>query len=62
MTEGAGMQHSLSGGVCAAPRSSTVMVRGRWITQTWSRASTATPAAWPMPQRFGSGFGQNGST
>jgi hypothetical protein len=33
-----------------------------WAGPTLSWASTATPAAWPMIQLFGSGFGQAGST
>src|SRR5439155_1672466 len=41
---------------------SSVSVRGRWSTQTWSCASTATPDAWPMSHRFGRGLGHAGST
>ena len=59
-TEGAGTQQAERGGLKVAPRSSSVMERGRWTTQTWSRASVATPAACPISQRFGNGFGQNG--
>src|SRR5690348_208 len=42
--------------------SSSVSVRGRWMTQMWSCASTATPAACPMIQLLGSGLGQAAST
>src|SRR5665647_62331 len=62
MTGGAGTQHLLRGGLKVAAFSSSVSERGRWITQTWSCASTATPAAWPMIQLLGSVFGQAGST
>src|SRR6186713_1928670 len=56
------MQHLERGGVNAAPFSSSVSERGRWITQTWPCASTVMPPTWPRIQLFGSGFGQEGST
>src|SRR5262249_18406084 len=62
MTDGAGAQHLLRGGLSVAPFSSSVSVRGRCSTQTWSLASTATLAIWPNSQLLGSGLGQNGST
>src|SRR6185312_4876020 len=49
-------------GLKLAAFSSSVSVFGRWMTQMWSSASTATPAAWPMSQLFGSAFGQAAST
>src|SRR5262249_44873547 len=62
MTGGAGAQHLLVGGLSVAAFSSLVRLFGRWITQTWSRASTATPAAWPMIQLLGRVCGHDGST
>src|SRR6266481_4825593 len=62
MTVGAGAQHLLVGGLCVAAFSSLVRLFGRWITQTWSCPSTATPAAWPMIQLLGSVCGHDGST
>src|SRR5262249_12413777 len=62
ITGGAGTQHLVRGGVNDAAFSSSVSVRGRWLTQTLSCASTATPAACPMIQLLGSGFGQDAST
>src|SRR5262245_60209729 len=62
MTDGAGAQHLLRGGLSVAPFSSSVSERGRCSTQTWSLASTATLAIWPNSQLLGSGLGQNGST
>jgi len=56
------LQHFARGGSKLAAFSSSVSVLGRWITQMWSCASTATPAAWPISQLFGSGFGQDAST
>src|SRR5437588_64998 len=62
MTEGAGAQHRLRGGVSVAPFSSSLSERGRCRIQTWSLASTATLATWPNSQLLGRGLGQNGST
>src|SRR5262245_55824642 len=61
-TGGAGRQQSERGGVSVAPFSSSVSDFGRCTTHTWLRLSTATPAACPISQLLGSGFGQNGST
>ena len=61
MTDGAGTQHVLRGGLSVAPFSSSVSVRGRCSTQTWSWESTATLATWPNSQLLGSGLGQIGS-
>jgi hypothetical protein len=61
-TGGAGAQHLLVGGLSVAAFSSAVSVFGRWMTQMWSSASTATPAACPMIQLLGSAFGQAAST
>ena len=52
----------LRGGLKLAAFSSSVSERGRWMTQMWSCASTATPAACPMIQLFGSVFGHDAST
>src|SRR3954454_16606681 len=52
----------LVGGLSVAAFSSAVSVFGRWMTQMWSSASTATPAACPMIQLLGSAFGQAAST
>src|SRR6266851_8863800 len=62
ITDGAGKQHCDRGGVCAAPASSAVSVRGRWRIQIWSWLSTARPPTWPMSQLWGSCLGQDGST
>src|SRR5262249_156301 len=62
MTGGAGAQHLLVGGSSVAAFSSLVRLFGRWITQTRSCVSTATPAAWPMIQLLGSVRGHDGST
>src|SRR6266576_6097532 len=62
MTDGAGAQHLLRGGLSVAPFSSSVRERGRCRTQTWSFESVATLATWPKIQLLGSGLGQNGST
>src|SRR5712664_2497507 len=62
MTDGAGAQHLLRGGLSVAPFSSSVSERGRCSTQTWSFESTATLATWPKIQLLGSGLGQKGST
>src|SRR5437879_2198677 len=56
------MQHFDRGGVSAAPFSSSVNERGRWMTQIWPCASTVMPPTWPRIQLFGSGFGQDAST
>src|SRR6266852_40986 len=61
-TGGAAKQHWDSGGVCAAPNSSTVSKPGRCRTQMWSWRSTAMPPTCPMIQLFGNSLGQNGST
>src|SRR4030095_6141656 len=61
-TGGADTQHFERGGVRAAPFSSSVSERGRWITQIWPCASTVMPPTWPRIQLFGSGFGQDAST
>ena len=61
-TGGAETQHFERGGVSAAPFSSSVSERGRWITQIWPCASTVMPPTWPRIQLFGSGFGQDAST
>jgi hypothetical protein len=60
-TGGTGAQHLLVGGLSVAAFSSAVSVFGRWMTQMWSSASTATPAACPMIQLLGSAFGQAAS-
>ena len=62
MTDGAGAQHLLRGGLSVAPFSSSVSERGRCSTQTWSFESAATLATWPKIQLLGSGLGQKGST
>src|SRR6185503_17870658 len=62
ITDGAGTQHLLRGGFSDAPFSSSVSVRGRCSTQTWSLESTATLATWPSSQLLGSGLGHDGST
>src|SRR6185437_9170103 len=62
ITGGAATQHLVRGGLKDAAFSSSVSVRGRWMTQIWSCASTATPAAWPMIQLLGSGLGHEAST
>src|SRR5689334_3628607 len=62
MMDGAGTQHLDCGGFCAAPASSFVRDRGRWLIQIWSCASTVMPPTWPMIQLLGSALGQNGST
>src|ERR1700750_1977763 len=62
ITGGAGTQHLVRGGLKLAAFSSSVSVRGRWITQTLSSASTATPAACPMIQLFGRVCGHDAST
>src|SRR3954469_10834722 len=62
MTEGAGAQHLLRGGLRVAPFSSSERERGRCSTQTWSLESTATLATWPKIQLLGRGLGQDGST
>ena len=61
-TGGAGTQHFERGGVNAAPFSSSVSERGRWMTQMWPCASTVMPPTWPRIQLFGSVFGHDGST
>ena len=61
-TGGADTQHFERGGFSAAPFSSSVSERGRWITQIWPCASTVMPPTWPRIQLFGSGFGQDAST
>ena len=61
-TGGAETQHFERGGVSAAPFSSSVSERGRWMTQMWSLESTVMPPTWPRIQLFGSGFGQDAST
>src|SRR5690348_5614001 len=62
MTDGAGAQHVLRGGLSVAPFSSSVRVRGRCRTQTWSLESTATLATWPNSQLLGNGLGHDAST
>src|SRR5262245_30374040 len=62
MTDEAGAQHLLRGGFRVAPFSSSVRLRGRSSTQTWSSASTAMWAIWPNSQLLGSGLGHDGST
>src|SRR5215475_6690057 len=62
-TGGAGTQHSLSGGFCAAPISLVASkVSLRCTMNTWSFASTPTPMTLPSTQWLGSGLGQRGST
>src|SRR3954447_13337969 len=61
-TGGAGAQHLLVGGLSVAAFSSAVSVFGRWMTQMWSSASTATPEACPIIQLLGSAFGHVAST
>src|SRR5690606_7686499 len=61
-TGGARRQHSERGGSCAAPSSSTGLLRGRCSTQMLSFRSTSTPATCPRIHLFGSCFGQLGST
>src|SRR6185312_15455746 len=61
MTDGAGTQHLLRGGLSDAPFSSSVSVRGRCSTQTWSWESTATLATCPNSQLLGNGLGHDAS-
>src|SRR5690242_10331077 len=62
MMEAAGTQHFDCGGFCAAPASSLVSERGRWLIQIWSCASMVMPPTCPMIQLLGSALGQKGST
>src|SRR5271169_7257095 len=67
ITEGAGLQQRERrsvrvGGLGIAPLSSSVRLRGRWLTQMWSWLSTASPPTWPMSQLLGRDLGQEAST
>src|SRR5262245_56000288 len=45
-----------------AARSSLVRIHGRWTIQTLSSLSTAIPGTCPINHKYGSTFGQDGST
>src|SRR5256885_16985734 len=61
MTDGAGMQHSESGGFNDAPRSLSGILPGRWKTQMLSCESTAMPPTAPVAHLFGSAWKNSGS-
>src|ERR1700687_1384083 len=62
MIDGPGVQQSPGGGVTVRYFSSSASVLGRWLIQTWSCESTATPENSPKVQLLGSAFGQGGYT
>ena len=62
MTSGARVQQSMRGGLSPPPISSPSAAWLRLMNQMWSMLSTLIPVTCCMLQRFGSGFGQNGST
>ena len=55
-TGGAALQQRVSGGFFSAPFSSSTRVEGRWIIQTLSSLSTATPADLPEDPSVGQRF------